>query len=302
MAAAPASFIDAVVKAMRKLFPEELADSAWDNTGLLLEEAPSFSSRPESGLPPTVLLTNDLTADVVSEALDEGARMIICYHPVIFRGLKSLTTKDPMQTQLLRLIAAGISVYCPHTAMDAASGGLNDWLCDILLAGDAQVQRTVVQQISRPLPEGHQGTGYGRTVELSNSITLNTLLKRLSAGIGNQRHIMVASPPSVKDYVENQSISKIAVCAGSGADILKNTDAHVLVTGEMAHHYALRHIQLGQTVVTVFHSNSERKYLEQRLKPMLEVQLETTKYGNARVLVSKVDRDPFKVIDVHDLE
>ncbi|KAI5920526.1 GTP cyclohydrolase 1 type 2/Nif3 [Camillea tinctor] len=301
MATTPVSFTGAVVKAMQTLFPEELADSAWDNTGLLLEEAPSFASKPESGLPPTVLLTNDLTADVVSEALEEGAKMIVCYHPVIFRPLKSLTTKDPMQTQLLRLIAAGISVYCPHTAMDAASGGLNDWLCDILLAGDAQVQRTVVQPISRPLPNGHQGTGYGRTVELANGITLNTLLKRLSAGIGDQRHIMVASPPSVKDYVENQNITKIAVCAGSGADILKNTDAHVLVTGEMAHHYALRHTQLGQTVVTVFHSNSERKYLEQRLKPMLEVELETTKYGNVRVLVSKADHDPFEIVDVREL-
>ncbi|KAH9905997.1 GTP cyclohydrolase 1 type 2/Nif3 [Xylariomycetidae sp. FL2044] len=300
---APTSLTEAVVNAMKKLFPEELADSAWDNTGLLLEEAPRSSpSEPRSTSGhDTVFLTNDLTEIVVDEALKEGANMIVCYHPVIFRGLKSLTTKDPMQKSLLRLIAAGVSVYCPHTAMDAASGGLNDWLCDILLAGDAQVQRTVEQPITKPVPEGHQGAGYGRSVELSQPITLNTLLKRLSAGIGGQRYVMVAMPPTLRDLSKTKDITKIAVCAGSGADVLKNTDAQVLVTGEMTHHYALRHTQLGQIVVTVFHSNSERKYLEQRLKPMLEVQLETTKYASTRVVVSQHDRDPFEIVDVRSL-
>ncbi|KAI2469053.1 NGG1p interacting factor 3 [Annulohypoxylon bovei var. microspora] len=303
MAAPPAaSLTDAVVTAMKTLFPEELADSAWDNTGLLLGQAPlPASMKVEREARGTVLLTNDLTSPVVDEALKEGAKMIICYHPVIFRPLKSLTTKDPMQTLLLRLATERVSVYCPHTAMDAASGGLNDWLCDILLDGEQQVKRTVVQPISRPLPEGHEYTGYGRTVELGRPVTLQILLKRLSAGLGNQRYMMVALPPSLKGLTNTQEISKVAVCAGSGADILKDTDAQVLVTGEMAHHYALRHTQLGQIVVTVFHSNSERKYLESRLKPMLEVELETTAYGDTRVVVSKADRDPFEVIDVRDL-
>ncbi|KAI1441768.1 NGG1p interacting factor 3 [Annulohypoxylon stygium] len=302
MAASPASLTDAVVAAMRTLFPEELADRAWDNTGLLLGQAPlPPSAGNEKEVGGTVLLTNDLTSAVVDEALEERAKMIVCYHPVIFRPLKSLTTKDPMQTLLLRLAAERISVYCPHTAMDAASGGLNDWLCDILLDGEHQVKRTVVQPISRPLPEGHQYTGYGRTVELGRPVTLQTLLKRLSAGIGGQRYIMVALPPTLEGLTTTQEISKVAVCAGSGADVLKDTDAQVLVTGEMAHHYALRHVQLGQIVVTVFHSNSERKYLETRLKPMLEIELETTAFGDTRVVVSKADRDPFEVIDVRDL-
>ncbi|KAI1464846.1 NGG1p interacting factor 3 [Daldinia caldariorum] len=297
----PASLTDAVVAAMRTLFPEELADKSWDNTGLLLEQAPLPPSSSSKKVGGTVLLTNDLTSAVVDEALEEGAKMIVCYHPVIFRPLKSLTTKDPTQTLLLRLVAERISVYCPHTAMDAASGGLNDWLCDILLDGEHQVKRTVVQPITRPLPEGHEGTGYGRAFELPQPITLQTLLRRLSAGIGDQRYMMVALPPTLKDLTQTQEITKVAVCAGSGSDVLKDTDAQVLVTGEMAHHYALRHTQLGQIVVTVFHSNSERKYLETRLKPMLEVELETTAYGDTRVIVSKADRDPFEVIDVRDL-
>ncbi|KAI1332453.1 NGG1p interacting factor 3 [Xylariaceae sp. FL0255] len=300
--ATTSSFKDAVVQAMRNLYPEELADKAWDNTGLLLDQAPSFEESGKGGNP-TVLLTNDLTKGVVDEALKVGASVIVSYHPVIFRALKSLTTKDPMQTQLLRLIAAGISVYCPHTAVDAAEGGLNDWLCNILLAGDTEVKRVPAELISRPLSQGIDATkvGYGRSFELSQAITLSTLLKRLSTGIGGQRYMMVALPSNMKDLSKAPGITKIAVCAGSGSDVLKNTDAQVLVTGEMAHHYALRHTQLGQAVVTVFHSNSERKFLEDVLKPKLEEGLKDAKFSSVKVVVSTADSDPFDIVDVESL-
>lgn len=52
--------------------------------------------------------------------------------PIIFRGLKSITLDNTQQTSLLRLAQEGISVYSPHTAVDAAPGGLNDWLADIV--------------------------------------------------------------------------------------------------------------------------------------------------------------------------
>lgn len=203
-----------------------------------------------------------------------------------------------MQALLLRLITARIAVYCPHTAVDAATGGLNDWLCDILVAGQPEAGRAVVQEISRPLPQDLKGTGYGRTVELKTPANLTSLLKNLALGLGNQRYMSIATPhDSLMDLNKWQNISKIAVCAGSGADILKGTDAQLLVTGEMSHHYALHHIQKGQIVVTVLHSNSERQYLNQRLKPKLEEALA----GKGRVVVSQADRDPFEVVDVSQL-
>jgi putative NIF3 family GTP cyclohydrolase 1 type 2 len=52
--------------------------------------------------------------------------------PIIFRALKSITQANSQQHTLLRLAQEGISVYSPHTAVDAAPGGLNDWLVDCL--------------------------------------------------------------------------------------------------------------------------------------------------------------------------
>ncbi|KAH8668709.1 GTP cyclohydrolase 1 type 2/Nif3 [Xylariales sp. PMI_506] len=296
MASGNPTFSNAVVTAMKTLFPEELADKAWDNTGLLLDRAEGLS---ENSSERTVLLTNDLSTAVVDEALRVKASIIVSYHPVIFRGLKSITNKDPMQASLLRLIAAGVSVYCPHTAVDAAHGGLNDWLCDILVNKACEAKSTVLQPITRPLPEAQSGTGYGRRVELAKPLPLAVLLKNLSVGLGNLRYMSLALPRS-SDHT--QLISSFAVCAGSGSDILQGSDAQLLVTGEMSHHAALSHIGSGQVVVTVFHSNSERQYLTQRLKPLLEEILSKTAGGEGgKVLVSEEDRDPFKVVDVMQL-
>jgi len=123
-----APFSRAVVRAMQKLYPKELADNSWDNTGLLLE-APFDPSRRQSN---TALLTIDLTKAVADEAIALNSSIVIAYHPIIFRGLKSLTLADTQQQSLLRLASHGISVYCPHTALDAAPGGLGDWLADIV--------------------------------------------------------------------------------------------------------------------------------------------------------------------------
>ncbi|KAJ4403754.1 hypothetical protein N0V91_006266 [Didymella pomorum] len=123
-----APFSRAVVRAMQKLYPKALADNSWDNTGLLLE-APFDPSRRQDN---TVLLTIDLTKAVADEAIAIKSSIVVAYHPIIFRGLKSLTLANSQQQTLLRLASHGISVYSPHTAVDSAPGGLGDWLADIV--------------------------------------------------------------------------------------------------------------------------------------------------------------------------
>ena len=96
----------------------------------------------------SVLLTIDLTKGVADEAIARKDSIIVTYReslivnknmasnssedPIIFRPLKSLTLGNSQQNTLLRLAQEGISVYSPHTAVDAVSGGLNDWLADIV--------------------------------------------------------------------------------------------------------------------------------------------------------------------------
>lgn len=53
----------------------------------------------------------------------------------IFRGLKSFTMDDPIQSSLLKLSAKGISVFSPHTSLDATPNGINTWYVHPLPAG-----------------------------------------------------------------------------------------------------------------------------------------------------------------------
>ncbi|KAJ5972105.1 NGG1p interacting factor 3 NIF3 [Penicillium vulpinum] len=130
-------FTNAVVSSMRKLYPEALADKSFDNTGLLLE-APFDKSRVQNN---SVLLTIDLTTAVADEAIQNRNSVIVAYHPIIFRGLKSLTFADSQQRSLLRLAQHGISVYSPHTAVDTVPGGMADWLCDVVTGNFKPVQQ-----------------------------------------------------------------------------------------------------------------------------------------------------------------
>jgi putative NIF3 family GTP cyclohydrolase 1 type 2 len=65
---------------------------------------------------------------------------LICLDPIIFRGLKALTLDDPQQATLLKLCAKGIGVYSPHTSVDGAAGGVNDWLASIVADKDDQLE------------------------------------------------------------------------------------------------------------------------------------------------------------------
>lgn len=76
--------LEMVLKKLDDFAPQTLAES-WDNVGLLIE--------PSSVQISTILLTNDLTENVMEEALEIKANLIISYHPPIFRALKSITNR-----------------------------------------------------------------------------------------------------------------------------------------------------------------------------------------------------------------
>ena len=107
----------------------------WDNVGLLLEP---LADRRDPQAPPSVrrvFFCIDLTEPVLEEALGADADLVVAYHPPIFRPLKRLGTRAAGERLVQRAVRAGIAVYSPHTALDAAPGGVNDWLADGLGAG-----------------------------------------------------------------------------------------------------------------------------------------------------------------------
>ncbi|MET0790033.1 MAG: Nif3-like dinuclear metal center hexameric protein, partial [Polyangiaceae bacterium] len=111
-----------VLALLEQLAPLDLAED-WDNVGLLLEPS-GAGQRPIA----RAFLCIDLSEAVLDEALTEGADFLLAYHPPLFRGLKRLRASVAEERVLLRALEAGLAIYSPHTALDAAQGGVNDWL------------------------------------------------------------------------------------------------------------------------------------------------------------------------------
>jgi dinuclear metal center YbgI/SA1388 family protein len=123
-----------VLALLERLAPLNLAEE-WDNVGLLLEPS-AAALRPIE----RVLLCIDLSERVLDEALVASADFLIAYHPPLFRAVKRLRASVAEERVLLRALEAGVAVYSPHTALDAAAGGVNDWLASAFGAGRSRPQ------------------------------------------------------------------------------------------------------------------------------------------------------------------
>ncbi|XP_071604034.1 NIF3-like protein 1 [Heliangelus exortis] len=109
-----------IVSALNDFAPLSLAES-WDNVGLLVEPSPPHAVS-------TLLLTNDLTEEVMEEAVQKRAELILSYHPPVFAPLKRVTWGSWKERLLVRALEHRIAIYSPHTAYDAIPQGVNNWL------------------------------------------------------------------------------------------------------------------------------------------------------------------------------
>lgn len=118
------------------------------------------------------LIGSSLTAAVAEEAVNQNASLIISYHPPIFKPLLRLTLMDPLQTSLLLCASEGISIYSPHSALDSAKSGINDWLA---AAFPTPTKVTNIEELS----DRQQLGGLGRRVQFVNRIQLQEVASRI---------------------------------------------------------------------------------------------------------------------------
>ncbi|WP_174730216.1 Nif3-like dinuclear metal center hexameric protein [Mesobacillus harenae] len=86
-----------------------------------------------------VMIALDVVEEVVDEAIEKGAQLIIAHHPPIFRPLKKIDTASPSGQIIKKLIKHDIAVYAAHTNLDVAKGGVNDLLADAIGLKNQQV-------------------------------------------------------------------------------------------------------------------------------------------------------------------
>jgi dinuclear metal center YbgI/SA1388 family protein len=257
--------LDDLIAALDRIAPLTLA-ADWDNVGLLVEPSPRLPDVEK------ILFTIDLTEPVLAEAGFLGAGLVVAYHPPIFGGLKRLTRATPGERVVLDAVRAGIAVYSPHTALDAAADGLSDWLAAAVGPG-----------ARRPIEPGPApGTGMGRALDLDAPASLADVVARVKAHLG-LAHVRVAAPR------DERPIRTAAVCAGAGGSVFERVrDVDLLLTGEMRHHDVLARAARGTAVVLCDHTNTERGFL-----PHLAARVHAA--TGVATHVARADRDPLVV-------
>jgi len=85
------------------------------------------------------LISFDVTEDVIEEAKQKGANLIISHHPIIFGGLKKLNGKNYVERVVIAAIKSDIALYAMHTNLDNVILGTNRILADKLGLQNAQV-------------------------------------------------------------------------------------------------------------------------------------------------------------------
>ena len=118
-----------LIEAFDQFAPSYLAND-WDNVGLLVG-SPSWAAT-------NIMLTIDLTKAVLEEAIAANINVIVSYHPPIFEPLSSITDRTFKEKIILDAIQNKIAIYSPHTSVDVAAGGVNDWIVEGIGKGDSR--------------------------------------------------------------------------------------------------------------------------------------------------------------------
>ena len=108
--------IKEVLSALERFAPLPLQES-WDNAGLQV----GLTETEVSG----ALLCLDVTERIVDEAVRKGCNLIVSHHPLLFRGLKTISDLTDVQRTVMKAIERHVCVVSMHTNMDNAPGGVN---------------------------------------------------------------------------------------------------------------------------------------------------------------------------------
>ena len=247
------------VNIMSEMIPARLAED-WDNVGLQV-------GRNEKEVK-VILCALDFSPEVLEQASQLHADIIVTHHPAIFRGIKQFTDQDWHSALLLEAARKDIAVYSAHTNLDSVAGGVNDVLAKLLNLENV---------------EGLSGEdtleGIGRIGVLKEAVELKVFAENVKKAL-RLEHVTVIPA--------GRPVRKVAVCGGSGMDFLDcavQAGADTYVTGDVKYHDAQeakgKHINL----IDATHQGTELPVVNE-LADRLALRLSREGY-TAKVLVAK---------------
>jgi dinuclear metal center YbgI/SA1388 family protein len=112
-----------IITILEEMAPLSYAED-FDNVGLLVGNTETEISG--------FLVCHDALETVIDEAIAKNCNLVVCFHPILFSGLKKITGKDYVEKSIIKAIKNDIAIYAVHTALDNHKNGVNKIFCDAL--------------------------------------------------------------------------------------------------------------------------------------------------------------------------
>lgn len=237
-----------LVQLLEETWPSSYALD-WDNVGLLVGDLEQEVNH--------IYVALDLTCEVLEDALEQKADFIITHHPLLFSGIKRVTSENFIQKKVLKLIENRISCYGIHTNYDVLS--MADHNSRMLKLKEKSPLMTTI------ISDDNKLKGIGCVGEADKERNLKEYAKFVKAAF---------LLPKVLYYgPEDKGIKKVAVSGGSGKSMIKDAlqkKADVLVTGDIDYHNALDALEQGLCIIDAGHYGTEYIFVEEVAKVVKE--------------------------------
>ncbi len=252
-----------IISLFESLYPKSLAYE-WDNVGLQIG---TLNKRIE-----TILLTLDVTKEVIKEAIDNNCDLIVAHHPLIFSPIKGIQTDSYQGNIIQELIKNDITLYIAHTNFDISNYGMDSMLASM-----------IGLQNQSNLDDVTDNEGLGKIGTIKEQ-PIKEFIKHV------KQVFKVDNARFIGDL--DATISKVAISGGSGSSNILNAvnkKADLFITGDITYHKALDCLSYGINTLDIGH------YIEHHfmyhLKNVLESEGVTSK-----ILASKIITNPYKFV------
>jgi dinuclear metal center YbgI/SA1388 family protein len=241
----------------------------WDNSGLT-------TGRSDDAVT-AIQIAVDVTNDTVSEALDTGCQVLIAHHPLLLRGLTTVSEDRYKGDLVARLIRGGCALIGVHTNGDRVPTGTSATLSTAL---GIRTDRVIV-----PNPMGGGLGVVGVVAEQSLGDFARHIASVLPATAGGVR---VSG-----DF--SRRVATVSVCAGAGDSLLSNQDVRssdVYVTSDLRHHPASEFREQARldndtALIDISHWAAEWLWLDQAAEELRRMLPDVT------ISVSEINTDPW---------
>jgi len=227
--------IKEVLSALEQFAPLPLQES-WDNAGLQV----GLTETEVSG----ALLCLDVNEKIVDEALRKGCNLIVSHHPLLFKGLKTISDQTDVQRTVMKAVEQHVCVISMHTNLDNALGGVNFKMAEKL----------GLQKVAFLAPKAVDSVeaGSGVTGLLEDPMDAADFVQKVKLVFGVSC--------AMCNELLRRPVRKVALCGGAGDFLLDEgvrAGADAFITGEMHYHQYFGYEQQIQICV-IGHYQSEQ--------------------------------------------